>query len=275
MRGVCRTGNLNLAAAFGSCGCEVTVDHLVDDAGGGEQLSFYLSDGPVDEAGRPVVQAVGPDGVRRLMFDTADWRTRLRNGSLEAGDPEHPLLCSLRALGAREWLLGWMKKGDRCRLVMHPRAAVMYYAAGQEPMAHCVGQPGFEVWESTDLKVVASLAGCGVPVLTMREEGPQTVFVLPRFGYPMGGPAGDAVALVKRLRDGSLRKVEPEHALVWGYQTLVNRERLLGRVKEQQRLVLLRKKNSGAWQRRCHSALVEEGARGGAFDEGLRHLRRG
>lgn len=274
MRGVCWTDNLNLATAFATCGCEVIVDKIHDDAGTGARLGYYLSDQPVHRNGKVWVEGMN-EAEKPLQFDTAHWRNLLRNGMLESGDPENPLLDALRSLNGREMLLSWMKRGDRCRLVMHRKCVRMFYVDGQEPMAHCMGQVGFETWETTDLKMAAALAPCGVPVLTMHEEGPQTVFTLPRYGYAMGGPPEDAIALVQRFRDGSLAKVQPDHVLLWGYQTLRNRESMLRRVQDQQHLILLRKPKSSAWQRRHHSALVEEKAKGCAFDDGLRHVRNG
>ncbi len=270
----CATTNLNLATALSTAGVIVSVDKMLDDPTGKQMVTFYMSPSNVEnpEDFNPVMTCNEINGP--LRFSTARLRKQIGDGTLEESDPLHPVLNSMRALDNREFLLSWMNRDERARLLIHRKAAVMFYRLGQEPFAFKIEDPTVEFWETTDLKLAASIALVGVPVAKIQDTSTGKVFVLPRYGYACGGAPIDAIALAKRYRSGVLAKEQPGHPLLWGIQTLKNRAKLLTQVKDQQFNVLIRNPKSGAWINVMRSAIVEEKATPAAFDDAIKHNRR-
>ena len=272
MHSRCATENINEATAFTTCGVPVHIDKLLDDPTSKQVVTFYLGTENVQSPDSFKSSIDSINGPLKIL--TAECRHRLGTGELEEHDPSHPLLDCLRVLGNREMLLSYIKRDIRCRLKIHRRCLRMFYELGQEPMADKIGQKDFEYWTTADIKMAASIALVGVPVIGIREYAGAHEFILPRFGYSVGVAPIDSIALARRFRDGSLAKEQPDHPLLWGIQTLKNRDKLMSMVKGAKTGVLIRNPKSGAWNNHHRSAIVDSNATSAAFDDALKHNRR-
>jgi hypothetical protein len=277
------TTNLNLANALGTCGVVITIDRQYDEPTGDTTLTFYLAaknvPNPADvrrDQPEETTQVAGAHILGgALKFDTKKLLADFNGKKLQSADPTHPFLTCLRAQSNRECLLTWIKQGRPCRIAAISNAAgYTCLQEGQDPMCWKVGQAGFEVWTTDDLKLAAALGLVGVPVIALRKlDDRKTEFTLPRYGYELGGQRTDAIQLTKDFRSGEMRKRNPSSPVVWGYKVLQNREKMLRDVNEQRELVLLRYKDTREWRRDTRSALVVADASASVLEEATRHLR--
>ncbi|HSJ03339.1 MAG: hypothetical protein ACAI34_20730 [Verrucomicrobium sp.] len=278
------TTNLNLANALGTCGVVITIDRQYDEPSGDTSLTFYLAaknvPNPADlrqdkqeETSELIAGAHILGGP--LKFDTKKLLADFRAKKLQSTDPTHPFLTCLRGQGNREQLLTWIKQGRPCRIAVVSNAGGMTcLEPGQEPMGWKLGQKDFETWTTDDLKLAAALGLVGVPVIAIESlDERRTRFTLPRYGYELGGQRTDAIQVTKDFRRGALKKLNPSHAVVWGYQTLLNRDKLLRDVNDQRELVMLRYKDTREWRRDTRSALVVDDASNDVLDRATQHLR--
>jgi hypothetical protein len=262
--GACSTQNTNLAAALGTLGVKIrtqrTLDVLSKRSGeivGDSRLTYFLT---APDAKEGVKDSEDTKHVRRLIKD-------LRSGELERELPEHPLIVCLAALHNRERILDWLKQGTRMRLAVNP-GGVMTYVAGEEP-EFMKRTPVHEQSGTRDLKMVAALGVLGIPLLRFEGLVGSRTFWVATQGHWLDGRRAHADELVRGLKDGSLESENPEHRLLYAWQALLNRERLLDHLNREMELIQIRAPGTR------RAAFVREDASGTAHDKALGHLEHG
>lgn len=282
-----RTRNINVAAALFACGVKVLPISALDEHTGVRITEFHIRDEGFlpaavipEEDGRQVRARFnlfhGKQAELRMVSGAV--RHGLETGGMEDADPEHPALDVLRVLEARECLLSFMNRGERYRVQVSALAARARYVRGQEPLFTRMGEAGFATWDTKDLAIAAAVSRIGCPVIDIRGAGKDRCFVLPRFGHGLPGRPGpeDARAIVEAFHDGELERQCPEHPVVWGYYGCKARLMLLKAIegKGACNQVLQYHRRSRAWQRKGRSVLVGEWAKGEAFEQADRFLKR-
>jgi len=244
------TRDTRLAAALGTLGVPIEIRKSTDARTGKQLYLFQLGLKSVD----------GRHNARALKH----W---IRNGKLEARQPEHEALTALRAMQNRELLLDFQKKGVFLHLAAVPNTCLWQYVQGDTGLP---GQKGAkELIETSDMKLVCALALVGVPLLAMDGGAGNHRYFLPRHGLPRpdGKPPADAVRLMQAWR-ANRDAMPPDCPFAQGMWGLVNRERLVNALNAEIDSILLRKPRS------MKSAIVRADATDDAFDKVKEHFDR-
>lgn len=262
--GAWSTQNTNLAAAVSTLGVKIRTQRFLDvlskrsgEIVGDSRVTYFLGQQSVPGSAKDSEEC---RHVRRLIKE-------LRSGELERELPKHPLLVCLAALLNRERLLDWLKQGTRMRLAVN-HGGLMSYVPGEEPES-MKQTPVHEQSGTRDLKMVAALGCVGIPLLRFEGLVGHRTFWVATKGHWLDGARPDADALVRGLKDGSLEKEDPEHPLLYAWQALLNRERLLDHLNHEVQLIQIRAPGTR------RAAFVREDGTGAAHDKALNHLQHG
>jgi hypothetical protein len=226
------------AAAFGTLGMPVRVKNTLDEKSGKEVVRFQIG----------LMNMEGTMRTNRL-------RACLKNGSLEAAQPSHPLLTIHRAYRNRELLLAFQKTGQKIELVpVRGAPGIFEYVVGDR------GLPGVErgqaYLKTGDLKMVSALGIMGCRLLAMEGSGNNHL-------YKVAAINDAGVSGVQLMMDwrASMESIPWEQPFAQAARGLYNRERLLDAVRDCQRMILLRHGKG------IRSALIDEQASDKAWDQ--------
>ncbi len=177
------------------------------------------------------------------IYQTKPILTGYRKGTLEQRDAAHPFLTIQRGFINRLLLLDLQNQGKFCRLARVPGTELWQYVPGESGLAGITGNA--EVIRTTDLKLVAALGVCGLPLLRLEGTGRNHAYFLPRYGPARadGKPPVDGHAL-RVAWCADKESVPWEDPFAQAMRGLYNRERFLDAVNRDAALVLLQKPRS-------------------------------
>ena len=237
------------AAAWATLGGTVKIESTLAERTSIREVRFHLG-----EHGGP--------------YQLGKLRAALRDGSLQRTDPAHPLLTILRAFANRERLLALLKDGARLRLVAVPGAAgIWQYAPGEHGLPGVAGNAA--IVKTTDLKIVAALATCGMPLLHLEPGAGGHRFACAAHAAhaaPAAAMPWDGAQLVAAWRR-SPDEVPWQLPFAQAMRGLVLREQLLAEVRRSVDSVLLHKPGT-----RSH-AIIRADAAPRAWDRTARFFR--
>lgn len=244
------TRDTRLAAGLGSLGVPVRLDSMVDERTGRSQTTFYLGNKSADGFFVP---------------NTKTLKDRYIDGSLEAAEPAHALLDSMRGMYNWSMILDAVNKGRRIRLARVPGTSRTVYVDGDSGFAGVAGES--QLLRTGDVKMVAALGVVGVPILAVEGERGSRKFTLPCLGMAVdGSPGRDAGLLMRGYREDTL--TDFEDPFLYAMKGQCAKERILDALKKEERMVLIRKPRSSM------AAYVNEGASNEKLDK-MRNFFRG
>lgn len=244
------TRDTRLASALGTLGVPIRLDSMIDERTGKSQTTFYL--GMQSQDG----------GV--FVPNTKALKDRYESKKLEAEEPEHPLLDGLRGMYNWSMILDAVNKGRFIRLARVKGTSRTVYVPGDS------GFPGVEghgqLLRTGDIKMVAALGVVGVPILRVEGGKGNRRFTLPCVGMRVGDESPrDAGTLMRQYREGEV--ADPEHPFLYAMKAQFTKERLLDALREEERMILIRKPNSRK------AAFVNEGASDAKLDKMLHFFK--
>ncbi len=235
------TTDTRMAAAFGTLGMPIRIKGTLDTKDNVERRRFFIG-------------LINTDGNYR----TKALQKGLREGTLEAREPAHPMLTCLRAHQNRSRLLDCANKGARILLAQVPGTEIFQYVEGDTGLPGVKGHA--DLIKTPDLKMAAALGIVGLPVVWIDGAEGARNFFLPRFGQVRQGFGKvDGLRLMKAWRadKASIPWADP-FAVAARY--LYNRERLLDAIHNHQSRLLLHKPRS------VKAAYIQPNASAEAFD---------
>jgi hypothetical protein len=217
------TTDTRLAAAIGCLDIPIRPAKVLDERTGRRLVRYHLG----------LASACG-------TFRTKELQHALKDDQLP---PAHPLRVMLRACIARERLLDFANRGERCSLrPVEGAPGLHHYEPSGDGLPGLVGIIG-PVFRTGDLKLVTALGTIGLSILHIEGPAGRRDFYLPARGTgprPGGFPTADALELKKAwLADRS--SIPWEDPFAQAMRVLWNRERLLDVVNGSADLVLLSK----------------------------------
>lgn len=253
MRPWCQTRNLNLATALATCGVDFNIEKILDEPTGARSCWFIMATTPVERPGDP----------NPLRFSTPKILQQIRDHTLEQSDPAHPVLDCLHGISIRESLLSWLKRGHRCRIVPIVGTERAVAEAGSEEAL-----PVGDLVRTPDINLAAALMRCGFPCVGI-EPGLRAKFLIKNEGHHPGRAAHIAAG----IRSGELSRSNEDHPALWVMMALRNRSGIMGMLKRNEELILLRDPKSVDWRRSFRSAVIFSNANSKALDQVREHLR--
>lgn len=253
-----RTTSVELGAALSVLGIDIRLDVSVDKISGRGWRTLMLGMDSVPW------QAIGAETLADDPLPSHNTRTTLsliRTGALQDADPHHPALDVLRACKAADTLAEWAKTGDECVLAKVKGAERWALVKSPLPLSSKTAPAAFG---TRSLKLAASLAALGCPILRIEGQSPNALFCFPAIGY--GFPPPVVSDLAQAYRSGRLAEHTPEHPLLWMMQGLSNRDAIRDLMENKKPLVLIRAPGTG------RASLVSSNAKGAAMDRVKKHL---
>lgn len=231
--------DINHATLLSVLGCPIKYDKITDVRSGKAKTSIYVPSITI-----PKVMVKGEGG----KVEKAGIITAITSGALAKLDPHHHALDCARSILNRERLLDWLKKGTQQQLFRVDGVNRCVYVptnALTSDVLTCREQ-----WPTQDIKLAASMALIGVPVVRIVGTGASHTFYLSRYSIGLTGDRLDGLELARQLMRKELAK---EHPLSWAMQTLVNRDRILDRIHDKPHQLYIKRRNSP----RNAAALIE------------------
>lgn len=250
------THNTRLAAACATIGIAVATARKVHESEGSEQRTFVIDDAPT---------------FGTMQIDTATLLWQYKNGLLEKGDPNHPLLDAMRGLHNRGQLVKWIKERRPQLLALHrdPRCPRTTYQEGQPiaPVASLLPDGTAPLFRTHDIAIASALSTIGIPVLKLEGGANQVVFVLSATGFPLHGARPQNAAQI--VADFTADKLAAEHPFRWAHSAVLNYRALLDTLKNEMLMVFFEdKKGSG------RAALIRADAKHVAYDHATKYFNR-